>query len=52
MPSDRAASGEATAWTVPSTLTMPASGAYTPEMHLTSVDLPAPLSPSRAVTRP
>src|SRR5262249_55796356 len=36
----------------PRTSSSPASGWYAPEMHFTRVDLPAPLSPSRAMISP
>src|SRR5689334_17576467 len=39
-----------TGW--PSKTTSPESAAWIPAMHLISVDLPAPLSPSSAITSP
>src|SRR5215217_1982300 len=40
-------------WTsLPSNTTRPPSGAWVPATHLIRVDLPAPLSPTRAITSP
>src|SRR3954452_864684 len=52
MPSSRAASGEANVTGAPSKRISPASGIRTPDSVLTSVLLPAPLSPISATTSP
>ncbi|MNV67989.1 hypothetical protein D3C71_1608150 [compost metagenome] len=50
MPSDSARCGEAIAISAPSTRIEPSSGCCRPESMLTSVDLPAPFSPSSTCT--
>src|SRR5689334_7105550 len=52
MPSARASTGEAIVTGLPSKTISPASGAWTPASVFTSVDLPAPLSPTSATTSP
>src|SRR5690242_14551761 len=52
MPSERAWSTERSSTSSPLTTSRPASGFWKPEMILISVDLPAPLSPSRPSTSP
>src|SRR5689334_6195160 len=52
MPSARASSGESIVTSRPSKRISPASGGWTPASALTSVDLPAPLSPTSATTSP
>src|SRR5665647_232456 len=44
--------GDATVTSLPSKIYWPESGRYTPEMVLTRVDFPAPLSPTRLTTSP
>src|SRR4051795_3518797 len=52
MPSDRAWSTERSSTSSPLTTIRPSSGFWKPEMIFISVDLPAPLSPSRPSTSP
>src|ERR671922_142579 len=52
MPSDRAWSTDRSSVSSPLTISRPSSGFWKPEMILMSVDLPAPLSPSRPSTSP
>src|SRR4051812_46004323 len=52
MPSERAWSTERSSTSSPLTTRRPSSGFWKPEMILISVDLPAPLSPSRPSTSP
>src|SRR3954469_21471194 len=52
MPSERAWSTERSSTSSPLTISRPSSGFWKPEMILISVDLPAPLSPSRPSTSP
>src|SRR3954470_22809327 len=52
MPSARAWSTERSSVSSPLTNNRPSSGFWKPEMVLMSVDLPAPLSPSRPSTSP
>src|SRR3954451_2814537 len=52
MPSERAWSTERSSTSSPLITSRPASGFWKPEMILISVDLPAPLSPSRPSTSP
>src|SRR5829696_7504584 len=52
MPRSCACAGEVMVTGLPSNVTCPSSGGYTPAMVLTRVDLPAPLSPTRATTSP
>src|SRR4051794_18666680 len=52
MPSDRAWSTERSSVSSPLMTRRPSSGFWKPEMILISVDLPAPLSPSRPSTSP
>ena len=52
MPSSRAWIGESSSVSVPSISSVPSSGCSAPDRHLTSVDLPAPLSPISATTSP
>ena len=52
MPNMRATTGLSICCSRPSVTTLPASGRWKPEMHLTSVLLPAPFSPSSACTEP
>ena len=52
MPNSRAVRGLAMRWRRPSTRTWPRSGSSTPVSILTSVDLPAPFSPTRPSTSP
>ena len=48
MPSVCACCGERGAMALPASVIVPESGRYTPVSTLTSVDLPAPFSPSKA----
>src|SRR3954470_20142970 len=52
MPSERAWSTDLSSVSSPLTIRRPPSGFWKPEMILISVDLPAPLSPSRPSTSP
>ena len=52
MPWSREAPGLGKLTWVPSSSTVPAVGSWTPAMILTSVDLPAPLSPTSATISP
>src|SRR5689334_10517325 len=52
MPSERAWSTERSSTSSPLTISRPSSGFWKPERILISVDLPAPLSPSRPSTSP
>ena len=52
MPSSRASSGDVKCSGLPSMVMVPACGWWMPEMQRTRVDLPAPLSPTRAVISP
>src|ERR1700694_5441731 len=52
MPARLASSGEEKCTALPPSKIWPAVGAWTPAMHLISVDLPAPLSPTIAVISP
>src|SRR5690242_11579351 len=52
MPSERAWSTERSSTSSPLMIRRPSSGFWKPEMILISVDLPAPLSPSRPSTSP
>src|SRR5919198_6243523 len=52
IPARRASSGERKRTAEPRITTSPWAGLLAPERHATSVDLPAPFSPSRAVIRP
>src|SRR5262249_38142557 len=52
IPASRASSGLANLTGFPATRISPASGGWTPDRHLISVDLPAPFSPTSAVTSP
>src|SRR6266850_4287584 len=52
MPAFRASRGEVKRTGSPSTASVPSSGGWTPERVLMSVDLPAPLSPSRQLISP
>src|SRR5918998_1504613 len=52
MPSAAASLGPVSRAGSPSQKISPESTGWIPAMHLTSVDLPAPLSPTRAVTSP
>src|SRR5215470_4135670 len=52
IPAARAAAGPCRAISCPSTCSDPASGWYTPARIFTSVDLPAPFSPTRACASP
>src|SRR5690554_5474703 len=52
MPAAFASAGEAKSRGAPSMTILPPLGRSPPEMILTSVDLPAPLSPRRATTSP
>ena len=52
MPATRAATGPRGAICWPSTSIVPSFGCRTPERIFSSVDLPAPFSPSRACTSP
>ena len=52
IPADRACCGLVKCTGAPSSRTSPPSGTCTPTRHLTSVDLPAPLSPMMAVSWP
>ena len=52
MPASRAACGPARTTGWPSTASVPLSGWYTPARILTSVDFPAPFSPTSACASP
>src|ERR1700722_10176262 len=52
MPQALASAGDSHLTALPSTLTSPSSGVSTPAKLLSSVDLPAPLCPTSATTRP
>src|SRR3954463_6325541 len=52
MPSERAWSTDLSSVSSPLMISRPSSGRWKPEMILISVDLPAPLSPSRPSTSP
>src|SRR5579884_3946528 len=52
MPARRASSGEVKCIGSPPNKIRPSVGAWTPEIHLIKVDLPAPLSPIMAVISP
>src|SRR4051812_1802915 len=52
MPSEEATEGEAMVTGSACQYIWPGSSAWMPAMHFTNVDLPAPLSPTRAVTSP
>src|SRR3954468_17458074 len=52
MPSERAWSTDLSSTSSPLMISRPSSGFWKPEMVLISVDLPAPLSPSRPSTSP
>src|SRR5579863_947699 len=52
IPAARAAAGSGSVTALPSTSKVPASGWYTPASIFTSVDLPAPFSPTRAWASP
>src|SRR5207342_2038367 len=52
MPRSAASRGDRSRTCSPSHTISPSSGLWMPAMHFTSTDLPAPLSPRRAVTSP
>src|SRR5688572_5049694 len=52
MPARRMASGERAVMSAPSKTTRPRAGASRPTIDLSSVDLPAPLAPSRQTNSP